>query len=171
MEKAIISLHASLQKLLGLHRQLLDILRLERNALLDMNLKGIQDSTLAKESILNAIHQSELERQKRVAEISIYLKKPAETLSLGQIIIDIQSTDSENAERLRSLLTALDILIKRIKTQNLENKSLVESSLGHIQQMKNNVLGEANPKSDTYTAHGTKHAQTQTPPRLLSQEI
>ena len=48
-------IHASLQKLIGLHRQLLETVRLEHDAIRDANLSAIEDSTRAKEALIAAI--------------------------------------------------------------------------------------------------------------------
>jgi flagellar biosynthesis/type III secretory pathway chaperone len=169
MEKTVSQIHDSLQKLMGLHRQLLDTVRLEREALIGADLKGIQEATCAKEAIIEAIRQAESARLKHVGALALEWKRPFRELTVTNIIIAIQAVDSRGADQLRSAYNALTILMQRIREQNEQNRLLVERSLEHVHNMKRNVLGEAAPRSDTYTPQGQK---TNGPPgsRLISRE-
>jgi flagellar biosynthesis/type III secretory pathway chaperone len=162
-------LHEALQKLIGLHRQLLDSVRLEREALTAASLKDIQDATFAKQALIEAIRQAETERLRATGELAIAWKRPVKDLTLGEIVIAVQGRDAKTAETLRSSLNALNLLIKRIREQNDDNRGLVERSLEHVHQMKRNVLGEAVPNTGTYTQQGQKNPATGGA-RLISKE-
>ena len=156
MDKAITELHQILQRLIGLHRQLLDITRREKTALLEMNLKEVQENTFDKEATLYSVHQAETERQRKISEIAILTKTPVEELTIQKLVIQVQGSDIKMAEQLRTTANALTVLIDRIKDQNKENSRLVEQSLIHIREMKRNVLGESQRGSETYGAKGQK---------------
>jgi flagellar biosynthesis/type III secretory pathway chaperone len=156
LEKNIQAIYESLQRLTGLHRQLLDTVRMEREALVAASLKQIEEATLAKQALVEGIRQAESDRLKKVAELAIAWKRPLRELTLPKLIVAIQASHPKLTEQLRSAFNALTLLIKRITDQNIENKNLVEASLMHIQEMKKNVLSETVPKSNTYTAKGKR---------------
>ncbi len=169
LEKNIQSIYESLQRLTGLHRQLLDTVRLEREALVAANIKQIEEATSAKQALVEGIRQAESDRLKRTAELALAWRRPLRELTLPQLIIAFQSSDPKISEQLRSAFNALTLLIKRISDQNQDNKALVETSLMHIQEMKKNVLSETVPKSNTYTAKGKRSAGA-SGARLLEKE-
>lgn len=169
MEKTLESLYQVLQKLVGLHRQLLETVRLEKQAIIDADLAGIQEATLAKEKIIELVHAQESTRIQCIAELALELKKPAKEITLNKIILDIQGSHPKLSDMYRSSLNALSLLVSRIKEQSDYNLSLIQKSLTHIEKMKRNVLGESVPRSDTYGNKGQKvgHAQGA---RLVSKE-
>jgi flagellar biosynthesis/type III secretory pathway chaperone len=162
-------LYASLKKLIGLHRQLLETCRLEREALTQADIKQIQEATLAKQTVVEQIQRTESQRVQQVADLAMHWKKPMRELSLPSLIILIQGQDSKGAEALRSAFNTLTVLIQRITEQNNDNRALVERSIANVNEMKRNVLGEAVPKSNTYTANGHRAGVTGGA-RLISQE-
>ena len=170
MEKSLVQIHASLQKLIGLHRQLLDVVRAEREALTQASLSGIQEATCAKEALVETIRIEESARIKEVAAIAMALMTPARELTLSNLIIAVQTSHPKLSEQLRSSYNALLVLTQRIAEQNRYNSELIARSLGHLYQMKNNVLGEAVPAAATYGSHGKKVNPTTSAARLISQE-
>jgi flagellar biosynthesis/type III secretory pathway chaperone len=169
MEKPVNQILGSLTKLIELHRQLLSVCAMEREALVQADLKAIQDATYSKQTVVDAIKSVESLRVKQVSALAVLLKKPAADLSLSVLVAGIQATQPKAAEQLRAAYTALTLLIERITEQNTHNRHLVERSLEHVNEMKKNVLGESTPKASTYTAQG----QRQSGPggaRLISKE-
>ena len=169
MEKQLEQLYQNLQKLVGLHRQLLDVVRVERQALVDAELRAIEEATFAKQALIESLQRAETERMRTVAELSLAWKRPLGELTLNAIILRVQGDDLKAADQLRSVYNALAILIKRVTEQNEDNKALVTKSLEHLQQMKFNVLGDTTPKSNTYNQQGKKAHGTGAS-RLISQE-
>lgn len=156
MEKSISQLYEVLHKLTGLHRQLLDIVRAEKEALVQADLANIQRNVLSKQAVLSELHQAESVRIKLTGDLAILWKKPVRELSLSNIIIAVQGDDPKGAEQLRSIYNTLTVLAQRVTTQNEANRLLVERSLSHVNQMKKNILGEASQKSNTYTQRGQR---------------
>ncbi len=169
MEKPLQNIYQNLQTLTGLHRQLLETVRIEREALVQADLLGIQKAISSKQALLESIHQTEMARLKLMTDLSIHWKQPFRQLTLTYLIIQIQGDDPKGAEQFRSLLNALTVLIQRITAQNKDNKNLVECSLGHVHQMKKNSLAETTPRSSTYTSQGQR-AQGAPAQRFLSRE-
>lgn len=157
MEEKVTAVLALLQGLVGQHKRLLDTIRLEKDGLVNADLKVVQEATLAKEGIIEAIRKSEQERARLTIDIGMMSKRPFKDVTLSQIILDVQGRNIKLADQLRSVQNTLGILITRITEQNQYNKKLVEQSLFHIQKMKTNVLGESSPMSDTYGASGHKN--------------
>jgi flagellar biosynthesis/type III secretory pathway chaperone len=170
VEELINEVYQILQKLTGLHRQMLDAVRLEREALVDVDLKAVQAVTASKQSLIEEIHRTEAARLKVTGELARFWKRPYRELTLPNIILKVQESDSKIAEQLRIVHTTLTILIQRISTQNTDNLAFVEKSLEHIHQMKKNIIEEGTPRSNTYTQRGQKVGVPSTS-KLLSKEI
>jgi flagellar biosynthesis/type III secretory pathway chaperone len=163
-------LHQVLQKLIGLHRQLLDTVRLERDALVQANLKDIQEATFAKQALIEAIRQTECQRISVLEQVAKAWGIAPAGLTLSEVIIRIQGSDIKTAELLRSVLNTLTILVKRVSDQNDENRILVDGFLNHLAEMKKNVMGESLPRSDVYNQAG-KRAPQPSGARLISKEV
>jgi flagellar biosynthesis/type III secretory pathway chaperone len=147
---------ASLQKLVGVYRQLLEVVRAEKEALVSAELRTIQEVTARKQALLETIHQEEAARLKLVAELAMKWKKPAKEITASALAIEIQAHDIKMADQLRSVSNTLTVMIKHAAEQNEENKRLVQKSLEHIGAMKRNVLGESTEKANTYNPQGQK---------------
>ncbi len=170
MNPSLERVHQILQKLLGLHSQLLDLVRSENDALTGADLKELQEVTHSKEVVIHTIHQFELDRVRAMAQIAAEWKTAVPENSLKKFIEILQGKDLAAADRFRSVMNALKVVIDHIDEQNQDNRRLVEKSLEHIAIMKKNVLGEAQPKADTYTQKGRKTETSGGAPRLLSKE-
>jgi flagellar biosynthesis/type III secretory pathway chaperone len=162
-------LYACLQKMVGLHRQLYETCKLEREAFVSADVKLITEQTHAKELIIETIRQSESERIRISTFIAADWKVKLSDLTLSFIIREVEPRDSGTSEKFRSTLTALTVLIERAKKLNESNRELVEKSLEHVNAMKKNVLGEALPATETYGNLGQKLPNTGGA-RLLSTE-
>ncbi|MCM2322873.1 MAG: flagellar protein FlgN [Oligoflexia bacterium] len=170
MERFLEQLNQALQKLIGLHRQLLETVRMEREALVHADLKTIQESVYAKQALIETVHQVEAARMKAIAELALIWKKPLREMTLSNIAIAIQGRDPKGAEQLRSAYNALTILIKRVTEQNDSNRVLVDRSLEHVHEMKKNVLGESRPKTDVYSQRGQR-VNGASEARFISKEV
>lgn len=170
MEEPLIQLNQALQRLIGLHRQLLETVRFEREAMVKADLHEIQETTLAKQALVEALQRAENERLRPIGLLAVAWKKSVKELTLTQIIQDIQGRDPKGAETLRTAQNALNILIQRISEQNKDNQEFVEKSIQHIHTMAKNVLGESVPRSNTYTSQGQRSNPVHGA-RLISKEI
>jgi hypothetical protein len=148
---------------------MLETVRHEREALAQASLKGIQETTLAKEACVHAIQHAETERLKKLGVLAMAWKRPMRDITVNGLAIEVQGHDPKLAEQLRSAFNALTLLISRITEQNDDNRAFLEKSLEHVNEMKKNVLGEAIPRSNTYNQQGQRQGQTGGA-RLLSKE-
>jgi len=169
VERPLSQIHEALQRLVGLHRQLLDTVRMEREALVQADAPRIQEATCAKQALIEAIRQAESERLKRTGELALLWKKPLRELTITNIVLAIQGVDPKSAEQFRSIQNTLVIMVQRISDQNRDNQTFVERSLEHVKNMKKNVLGESAPKTNTYTQQGQR-SNPVAGARLISKE-
>jgi len=166
-------LHETLQELIGLHRQLYEVVKTENEAITQADVKGAYEATSAKEALIHWIHQAELSRQVVVRNWCQADQIAPADATLRNLILHVQGRDAVLAGRLQSDLTTLMVLVERIKKQNELNGRLVQESLKHIQNMKQNIFGETNPKSATYNQSGQRNAGSSNAhgPRLISKEV
>lgn len=159
-----------LRELVGHYRELLEVVRFEKEALVDADLKRIHEMTQRKEYVLEVIRQAELARITESESYFAQKRIPKEKHSLSRMVQEVQATDLKAAEELSQLAATLAILIKRIQEQNQYNQQLVVRSIVHIENMKANIMGEADQKTGTYGQKGTKQGSS-VAPRFVSQEV
>jgi flagellar biosynthesis/type III secretory pathway chaperone len=163
-------LHESLQELIGLHRQMYEVVKSENEALTNADVKGTFEAATTKEALVHWIHQSEMSRQAVVYALAA--QEDLENPSLKDLIIYFQSKEPELSQQLQTDLSSLVILVERIQNQNRVNGELVERSLKHIHNMKKNIFGEVSP-AKTYNQQGQKNQYSAgaSGPRLVSKEV
>jgi flagellar biosynthesis/type III secretory pathway chaperone len=159
-----------MNSMIGLHRQLHDLVKQEKAALTQANKKALEEVVYAKTALIEQIRQAESDRLKVAVELSLGLKKPIQELTLSQVVLESQGVYPELSERLQTLLNTLRVLVQRTLEQNQYNQSIVEKSLNHIHEMKSNVLQSSQPLHQTYSSQGHKQVQTNQA-RILSTEI
>ena len=172
-EKLTDKLHQSLQDLIGLHRQLNEVVKSESAAITNADIKGTYEAAAAKEALIHWIYQAELSRQSVVYAIAQEENLETQTPSLRELILHFQSRDMETSNRLQSDFSVLVLLVERIKKQNEVNGNLVSVSLKHIDNMKKNIFGETTHQARTYNQQGKKNAASANEhgPRLISREV
>lgn len=170
METRLAELYQALQKLITHHRQLLDAVRAEREALAQADLLSIQKSTYEKEAIVESIRLAEAIRTQVTAAIESFLGQTEGSLKLAVIVKESQRYDQRLSNDLQASYQTLIHLIDRITEQNQQNKELIERSLDHVRQMRDNVLVEGAPKVTTYSPQGTKRIPNASGARLISKE-
>ena len=166
-------LHESLQELIGLHRQLYEVVKNENTAISSADINGTYEAAAAKGALIHWIHQSEMSRQSVVYALAQEESLESKTPSLRELILHFQSRDIETSNRLQSDLSILILLVERIKKQNELNGNLVSASLKHIDNMKKNIFGETTHQARTYNQQGQKNTASSSEhgPRLISREV
>ncbi|OFZ78237.1 MAG: hypothetical protein A2583_02645 [Bdellovibrionales bacterium RIFOXYD1_FULL_53_11] len=171
VDESLIELHKILERMIGLHRQMLETVRMERNSIAAADVSGIQEAALAKEGIIAAIRQQESERLKTIAVMALKSRRKISDLTMNVLVLETQEVDAGFSEQLRSTFAALVMLIDRVLEQNDHNKAVVEKSLEHVRNMKANILRESVPRSGTYSSSGQKVGGRHGEARMFSQEI
>ena len=160
-----------LQKMVGMHRQLLEHVRLEREALVQADRKTIQEQALAKRGVVEAINGLEDRRRGYALSLARLWQRQPEKLILSEIILELQVRAPKLAESLRSTQNALRVLVERVIAQNESNRQLLETSVKHVDAMKKNILGEADPLRAGYNPSGQRGGPGQQgQARFLSRE-
>ena len=170
MEDKLKKIFDVLTQLVGLHRQLLEFIRVERLHLAAADVQGIQLVADQKYHLVQEIHRVETLRMKLLAELVVESKLSLRELTLAQLILVLEADDPKLAQQFSSLRSTLLVLTQRISDQNQENLALIERSLGNIEAMKSNLFASQNSHSETYSQQGQK-VSTSSPHRILSQEV
>jgi len=146
-------LQKNLRHQLTLYRQLVELLRDEKEYVVAVKLKEIREATYAKEAILDEIHREEFRRRKWVHDAAAFLGIAENEVTMEVIAARIGGKD--HYESLMSLKTTLSHIVKKAKEMNLENKALVESALKDAQELKRNILGISSDQPQTYGPKGS----------------
>jgi hypothetical protein len=164
-------IHGVLQKMVGMHRQLLEHVRLEREALVQADRKTLQEQALAKRGVVESINLLEERRRTLTLNLARLWQVQPDKLVLSEIILELQVRAPKLAESLRSTQNALRILVERVISQNESNRRLLETSVKHVDAMKKNILGEADPLRAGYNPSGQRGGPAQQgQARFLSRE-
>ncbi len=170
MESSLQQIHEILQRLIGFHRNLLELARQQKDAITEAQLSRIQEITSAQEFLIESIRLAEAQRLREITGLALVLKRPTKDLQLGDLVLLAQAKNPKLSSQLQTDRNTLALLIQRIEEQNRYNGALLEQSLTHVEKMKTNVLGEGVPKSDLYTSKAQKSAPIQGA-RLISTEL
>lgn len=145
-------LQNNLKHQLSLYRQLVDLLRDEREHIIAVRHKEIREATYAKEAILDEVQREEFRRLKWTSEAAKFLNVSESHITMEMVATHIGGP--EKFESLMSLKNALAHMLKKAKEMNADNKALVESALNDTQIMKRNILGLTSDKPQTYGPKG-----------------
>ncbi|MCO5142366.1 MAG: flagellar protein FlgN [Oligoflexia bacterium] len=159
----------NLKHQLSLYRQLIDLLRVEKEQIISINLKELRNSTYSKEAILDEITREEQRRKAWCAEAAQSMGVEEKIVTIEWIVAKI-ATGSE-VDQLLSLKQALSHLVIKAREMNLENQALVKSALVDAQEMKKNILGLTTDQPKVYGKNGQLGPSSNDKnPRFLSKE-
>ena len=161
-------LYYSLEKLVALHRNLVDLLREEYSHMAAVDLVGVADTARAKEVILADVWSFEQLRIGCATKLAAALNLESEEASLLKIAERLTVSEGE---KLRAMRTSLNLLVLQAKELNLKNMGFAQSSLARIEAMKKNALGLSNTaKKENYSNSGVRQPIAEQGGRLLSTE-
>jgi flagellar biosynthesis/type III secretory pathway chaperone len=144
-------LQLNLRHQLTLYRQLVDLLREEKEHLIGARLKEIREATYSKEAIFDEIHREEFRRQRWVKQAAAFLGVQEKEITLELVAGKIWP---DQFEPLISLRNTMLHMVKKAREMNLDNKRLVEQALLDTQEMKRNVLGLSSEQPQVYGPKG-----------------
>jgi flagellar biosynthesis/type III secretory pathway chaperone len=145
-------LQNNLRHQLTLFRQLVDVLRDEKEHLVAVRFKEIRESTYAKEALFDEIQREEFRRRKWVSIAAPLLGVPEKDITMEMIASKIGGP--EHFESLISLRNTLQVMVKKAKDMNGDNKRLVERALLEAQALKRNILGLSSEQPQVYGPKG-----------------
>jgi flagellar biosynthesis/type III secretory pathway chaperone len=162
-------LEYALEKLIALHRSLVDLLAEEYAHMGAVDIKGLAEAAQTKEVLLSEIMTHE--ELRLTAALDLAKKVGASPESAQSLAILTKHLSDSDAHRVRQLGTVLTMLVTQAKEANIKNMSFVEASLERIEQMKKNVLGlNNNAPKENYANTGLRQPVTEQGGRLLSTE-
>lgn len=145
-------LQKNLRHQLAIYRQLVDLLREEKEHIVGVRLKELRECTYSKEALLDEAHREEFRRQKWVKEAAAFLGVPEREVTMEVIASRVASPDQH--EPLVSLKLALTHMVKKAREMNGENRALVENALKDAQTLKRNILGLTSDQAQVYGPKG-----------------
>ena len=160
------SLIQNLEEQVKVYRHLLEVVRKEKDILISANLDDLNENNKIKEAMLIKIRALELERIRLASEVCGSLGLNQEDPRLLEIA---RVVGGEPADRLRSIQSVLELLLKRVQEYNQQNESLVQSALANITGAMNAIRGTLQDKA-TYQKKGEVAAQPAAAGQLVSKE-
>jgi flagellar biosynthesis/type III secretory pathway chaperone len=156
----------TLEEQVKVYRHLLEIVRKEKDILISANLDDLNENNRTKEAMLIKIRALEAERIKEAAQICQELQ-----LTDGEPrLLDIaREIGGESADRLRSIHSVLELLLKRVQEYNQQNETLVQSALANITGAMNAIRGTLQDKG-TYQRKGEVAQSGSVAGQLVSRE-
>jgi flagellar biosynthesis/type III secretory pathway chaperone len=145
-------LQKNLKHQLTLYRQLVDVLREEKEHLVAVRFKEIREATYAKEALFDEIQREEFRRRKWVQAAAPVFGVPEKDVTMELIAAKFGGPD--NYESLVSLKNTLVVMVKKAREMTLDNKRLVENALRDAQELKKNILGLSSEQPQVYGPKG-----------------
>ena len=146
-------LQKNLNHQLSLYRQLVDVLRDEREHLVAVRFKEIRECTYAKEALFDEIQREEYRRRKWVQQAAPIIGLPDKDVTMEMIASKFGGPALY--EPLVSLKNALLVMVKKVKEMNGDNLRLVQSALKDAQELKRNILGLSSEQPQVYGPKGS----------------
>ena len=141
----------NLERVIKIHRSLLDVVRKEKEILISADLDELNENNKIKEEVLLQARALERERINIVSEIkkqeNVAIENPS-LLDLANLFQGIKG------EKLRNLHAVLDLLIKRVKEINNHNETLIKSALKNITGAMKSIKDMLD-ENKTYKKQGT----------------
>lgn len=160
------TLSQQLNDLVRLYTHLSEVLAVEKNLLIECELKKIDECTYAKEQVLSKIQEIETQRVQTAAKLSKALTSRDESLRLLELA---KLYHGEKAEQLKSAHAALDLLVNRVIEHNKENFYLAKSALDTVAGTMNAIRSSVAP-SPTYKNKGVMNTNQTQERHLISRE-
>lgn len=159
------NLEKSLDDLIKVYRHLLGVVRKERDILVAANLEDLNENNKTKEAMLIKARKLEEGRLKAARELAL-----AEGLDENTRLLEFaRHINGEPGERLRSLHSVLDLLLKRVKEHNAQNEILVNAALDNITGAMGSIHDLLKEKP-TYKKTGNIVSRPSEPGQLVRKE-
>lgn len=133
----------TLDELTKLYRQVLETIRVEKDILLAADLERLQKHNESKELLLQKLRLGDALREARARELATAIGLDTSTPRLLDLA---QKLGGPEADRMRSLHGALDLLIRRVSELNRENATYANSALktlsGAMNEIKDTLAGK-----------------------------
>lgn len=156
LQEQVTALVGVLDEQIKVYRHLLEVVRKEKDILVSANLDELNENNRTKEAMLIKIRALEVERVRIAQHVSQALGLQGEAPRLLEIA---NYLSDESGEKLRSIHSVLELLLKRVQEYNRQNEILVQSALNNITGAMNAIKGSLESKP-TYQKKGEVEGQT-----------
>lgn len=158
ISNAFAKLVTNLEELTKFYRTLLDLLRKEKEFLVQSDLAALNESNKAKETMLLKIRAHDSARERYAKEFAHLIGTDVSSPRLLEMAQKIQGPE---ADRLRSIHSTLDLLIRRVSELNKEN----ETFASHALQVLGGAMGEIKDTLSPKKTYERKGKMTHGPER------
>lgn len=140
----------NLEELTKLYRQMLDLVRKEKDLLIAADLEKLEQSNQSKEDLLYKVKTCDSFREKYAKELAYAINADTaqpRLLELAQVV------GGAAGDRLRAIHATLQLLVGRVQAINKENEEYASSALGNLNGALNDIKGTLSGKK-TYGQKG-----------------
>ena len=155
-----------LEEQVKVYRHLLEVVRKEKQILISANLDELNENNRTKEAMLIKIRALEAERIRIAAAVCQAIGLNHDEPRLLEIA---RVVGGEASDRLQSIHSVLELLLRRVQEYNQQNETLVQSALANVTGAMNAIKGTLQEKS-TYQRKGEVAAQAPAAGQLVSRE-
>lgn len=159
-------LNKILKSQLDLYKELLSLVRHEKEFIVKVDISKIREYTLAKEIILSQLRREEVKHKKWLLELAKMRNQTLEELSA--IVKLYPKGEGERSMYLKNSLHSITLQVQRF---NEENKRLVERALKESQMMKGRALGYTADQPPLYSPKGQFREAVHTSSRFISEKV
>lgn len=143
-------LSKTLDEMTKLYRQLLEVVRKEKEFLIQVNQVEIEKSYKLKEELIGKIRLADMLREKYAQNLGAEIGMKSHAPRLLELA---QNLPSSEGDQLRQVHSALELVIKRIQEKNIENEAHATQALRVLSGALGNVKETLSGKS-TYERKG-----------------
>lgn len=167
VEKSYNKLVSNLEEITTLYRQLLEIVRKEKEILLSAKVDELIENNVVKDQTLMKIRLADALRLKHAQELALLIKADYENPRLLDIA---QKVPQPFGEHLRSLHATLDLLISRLVEFNRDNESYAQTALSTLTGTMNDIRETLTGKK-TYEKKGQYKTGPEVSGNFVSKEV
>jgi len=147
---------SNLEDLSKNYRTLLDLLRKEKDFLIQSDLEALSESNKAKETMIYKIRAQDAARERYARELANLVGADVKAPRLLELA---QRLEGPAGDRLRAIHAALDLLIRRVSEINKENETYASSALNSL----NGAIGELKDTLAPKKTYGNQGKMSQGP--------
>ncbi|MEE3235480.1 MAG: flagellar protein FlgN [Candidatus Latescibacterota bacterium] len=136
---------------------LLDILNDEQKAIVEDNVRGIEECVLSQQEVASKAHELEARRQNIVVELSENLSLEADQVNLGRLLEVLEGSRATELARMREKLIDLN---KKIRKVSANNSFLIRQSLRYTERCLDILTGQGPLQRGVYGQFGTVRRAT-----------
>lgn len=166
LDRIYLKLENNLEEITKLYRQMVDVLRKEKEHLIKAEIDKLDESNKLKEAIIVRLKSLDALRVKYATDLTEQLGLDINQPRLLEIA---RKLGGSKADKLRCVHAALEILMKKIPELNKENEQYVKSALSNVNGAIDNIKGTLAGPS-TYRREGLKEKGSEVTGNLISRE-